>query len=159
MVVRYLSRFSPLIVLTSLATPLLLCLPACASLGGSVDSVQTDRVHMNASVSVTQTRNYAIHEMNSPAGTVVDEYVNPAGNVFAVTWQGQFPPQMQQILGSYFSQYTAALQAQQKRYGHPPINIQEPGFVVQTAGHMRNYYGRAYIPDQLPEGVTADEIH
>jgi hypothetical protein len=141
-----------------MVTPLV-CLPAFASLGSNVSSVQTDRAQMNASVSVTQTRSYAIHEMKSPAGTVVNEYVDPSGNVFAVSWQGQFPPQMQQILGSYFSRYTAALQAQQRRYGHPPLNIQEPGLVVQTGGHMRDHFGRAYIPAMLPQGVTADEIH
>lgn len=135
-----------------------LAVPAFASLGGNVNSVSADRAHMNASVSVTQRTNYAVHEMQSPAGTTVKEFVSPAGNVFAVSWQGQFPPQMQQILGSYFSQYSAAISAQHRHYGHRPLNIQEPGLVIQTGGHMRDYYGRAYIPDMLPAGVKADEI-
>jgi hypothetical protein len=151
--------FKPLYLLAASVVLAAAPLPALASLGGSVNSVQTDSVHMNASVSVAQNRSYAIHEMRSPAGTVVDEYVSPAGKVFAVTWNGMFPPDMQQILGTYFSQYTAALQARPRRYGHPPLNIQEPGFVVQTGGHMRSYFGRAYIPEQLPQGITADEIH
>ncbi|HEX4037539.1 MAG TPA: DUF2844 domain-containing protein [Acidobacteriaceae bacterium] len=132
--------------------------PAFASLGSDVNSVEADRVHMNASVSVSQASGYALHEIQSPAGNVVDEYVSPAGKVFAVAWHGQFPPQMQQILGTYFSQYSAALEAQPHRYGHPPLNIQLPGLVVQTAGRLRAHFGRAYIPDQLPEGVTADQI-
>lgn len=155
------ARFRPLSAFAALAVLLSLSLPAFASLGGDATSVQTDRVHMNATLSVSQTRNYAIHEMQSPAGTVVDEYVSPAGKVFAVTWHGQFAPQMQQILGAYFQQYTAALQALQNqphRYGHQPLNIQEPGLIIQTSGHMRAYFGRAYIPEQLPEGITADEI-
>ncbi len=133
-------------------------LPALASLGGDLNSVAADRAHMNASVNVTPSGEYDIHEMQSPGGTVVAEYVSSAGKVFAVAWHGQFPPQMQQILGAYFPQYTAALQAQAKHYGHRPLNIQTPGFVLQTGGHMRAYFGRAYIPDMLPQSIKADEI-
>lgn len=113
---------------------------------------------MKASVNVTQQASYSVHAMQSPGGTTVKEFASPDGNVFAVSWQGQFPPQMQQILGSYFNQYEAALQARPQRYGHRPLNIQQSGLVIQTGGQMRNYFGRAYIPDMLPSGVKADEI-
>ena len=39
-----------------------------------------------------------------------------------------------------------------------PLLIQEPGLVVQSGGHMRAYFGRAYIPDQVPQGVNIEEI-
>lgn len=133
-------------------------LPAWASLGGNVNSVESDRAHMNASVKVTTNNTYNIHEMQAPGGTVVDEYVAPNGTVFAVTWHGQFPPPMQQVLGTYFQQYSAALQARPRMYGHRPLNIQEPGLVVQTGGHMRAHFGRAYIPSLLPQGITASEL-
>jgi len=29
---------------------------------------------------------------------------------------------------------------------------------VHSAGHMRAFYGRAYVPDLLPQGVNPDEI-
>jgi hypothetical protein len=135
-----------------------LALPAFASLGGDASSIETDRAHMNASVRVTQSENYSVHEMQSPGGTMVREYASPAGKVFAVTWSGQFMPQMQQILGKYFSQYSAALQAQPHRYGHRPLDLQLPGLIVQTGGRMRAYYGRAYVPDMLPQGVSTDAI-
>jgi hypothetical protein len=138
-------------------------LPASASLGGNVSSVESDRAQMNASVQVMQHDSYAIHEIQIPGGTVVDEYVSSEGNVFAVSWHGQFPPPMQQILGTYFQQYSAALQAkssqtQPKVYGHRPLNIQQSGLVVQTSGHMRAHAGRAYIPGLLPQGVTVNQI-
>ena len=134
-------------------------LPAVAELGGTVSSVEADRAHMNAAVHVTSGNAYDVHEIASPGGTVVDEYVSPAGKVFAVTWKGQFMPDLQQILGpAYFQQYSAALQAQEKHYGHRPLNMQLPGLVVQTSGHMRHYFGRAYVPSMMPDGVKADEI-
>lgn len=142
----------------ALAAVLVFCVPAFASLGGNVSSVEADRVHMNAKVSVNQTSDYAIHEIQSPGGTVVDEYVSSAGTVFAVSWHGLFPPDMQQILGSYFQRYSAAIQAQPHRYGHPPLNIEESGLVIQTGGHIRAHFGRAYVFNLLPEGITADQI-
>lgn len=135
-----------------------LSLPAWASLGGNVNSVEADRAHMNASVRVMQHDAYAVHRMQAPGGTVVNEYAAPDGTVFAVTWHGQFPPPMQQILGAYFQQYTAVLQSQRKIYGRRPLNIQEPGLVVQTGGHMGAQFGRAFVPGLLPQGITADQL-
>jgi len=133
-------------------------LPAWASLGGNVDSVESDRVQMKAGVQVTQHAAYNVHEIQMPGGTMVDEYVSPAGTVFAVTWRGQFPPPMQQILGTYFPQYSAALQAQPKFFGHRPLSIQQQGLVVQAGGHMRAHFGRAYDPGLLPQGVSVGEL-
>jgi hypothetical protein len=145
--------------LFSAAALLLACsLPASASLGGNATSVESDRANMNASHQVTQRNAYVVHEMQSPEGTVVDEYVSPQGQVFAVSWHGQFPPPMEQILGTYFQQYTAALQAQPRTYGHHPLNIQHPGLVVQTSGQTRAHSGRAYVPDLLPQGISAGQI-
>jgi hypothetical protein len=136
-----------------------LCLPALAALGGDVSTVEADRVNMKAEMKVTQAGAYAVHEMKAPGGTVVREFVSPAGRVFAVAWHGSSIPDMQQLLGAYFQQYSAAAQA--GKAGHPgrrPLNIQLPGLIVQTGGHMRAYFGRAYVPGMLPGNVTADEI-
>jgi hypothetical protein len=136
--------------------------PASASLGGTSNSVEIDRARMNASHQVSEHNAYAIHEMKAPHGTVVSEYVSPEGRVFAVSWHGQFPPQMQQILGTYFQQYATALKEQSQMeprvYGHRPLNIQLPGLVVQASGRTGAYEGRAYIPDMLPQGTIVDQI-
>jgi hypothetical protein len=132
---------------------------AWASLGGNVGSVEADRAQMNAAVQVTDHDTYTVHTMTAPGGTVVNEFVSSeGGKVFAVAWHGQFPPQMQQILGTYFQEYTAALADQEKHYGHRPLNLQTQDLIVQTGGHMRAYTGRAYLPDALPQGVTIADI-
>ena len=135
-----------------------LSLPAMASLGGNVSSIESDRAQMKASAQVTQHNAYDVHEIQMAGGTVVDEYVSTEGTVFAVAWHGQFVPPMQQILGTYFQQYTAALEARPKMYGHRPLDIEQPGLVVQTGGHMRAHFGRAYIPGLLPQGMTVSQI-
>jgi hypothetical protein len=132
--------------------------PALAALGGDATSVEADQAHMKATVDVRQNAGYEVRALRAPGGTVVSEYVSPAGRVFAVAWHGPFFPEMHQILGSYFQQYSAALQARKKVYGHHPLNLEQPGLVVQSAGHMRAYAGRAYIPEMLPAGLKAEEI-
>lgn len=137
---------------------LVFSLPARASLGGKVDSIQADTARMGATVNRTSANNAEVHQLQSPTGTVVNEYLSSSGTVFAVTWQGPFLPDMQQILGSYFAQYSAALSSQPRQYGHHPLNIKQAGLVVQTGGHMRAHWGRVYVPALIPEGVNADEL-
>jgi len=132
--------------------------PALAALGGDVTSVEADQAHMKASLDVRQGGGYEVRALRAPGGTVVSEYVSPAGRVFAVAWHGPFYPEMQQILGSYFQQYSAALEARKKVYGHHLLNLEQPGLVVQSGGRMRAYVGRAYIPEMLPAGLKAEEI-
>ena len=138
-----------------------LSLPAWAALGGNASSVQTDQTHMKATAQIKMAPGgaYSVHELQSPFKTMVREYVSSDGRVFGVAWKGPFIPDMRQILGTYFQQYsTAASQARSKHAGHRPLNIQQPGLVVQTSGHMRAYWGRAYAPDLVPQGVNPEEI-
>ena len=118
---------------------------------------------MKASEKLTQASAYTVHQFTGASGTVVREYVSSAGssagNVFAVAWQGPFFPDMQQLLGSYFDQYSAAVKANKDAHiGRHPLNLQLPGLVVQMNGYMRAYHFRAYIPEQVPAGVKEEEL-
>jgi hypothetical protein len=138
---------------------LLLPLSAAASLGGDVASVHQDRAQMKGTLKSKQAKAYTVHEISASAGTVVKEYVSPDGKVFAITWHGQFIPNMQQLLGSYYQQFADAAAAQREGdYGHRTLDIQQPGLVFQNGGHMRSYFGRAYVPAMVPQGVTKDDI-
>lgn len=133
--------------------------PALAALGGDVASVQADQLHMQGTLRTSAAASYSVQEIHSAAGTVVREYVSSAGKVFAVTWQGQWPPDMRQLLGNYFEQYAQAVKAQSSaRIGRRPVEIEQPGLVVQMVGHPRSFRGRAYVPDLLPAGVAAEAI-
>ena len=141
------------------AVMLMIALPAFAGLGEDVSSVQADQAHMQGSLRTTQTQAYTLHEIQAPTGIVVREYVSTSGKVFAVAWQGPRPPDMRQILANYFGQYQQAAQVQvNSRAGRRPLAIQQPGLVVQSGGHMRSFTGRAYIPEMLPQGVSAEAI-
>ena len=134
-------------------------LPAFAELGGYADSVEADRVSMKAALKVTSAPTYAIHEMKAPTGTVVREYVSTDGRVFGVAWQGPFLPDLSKILGSFHAQYADAVRAEKRTYvGHRPVDIRQPRLVVQGGGRMLGHFGRAFVPDMMPEGVSSDAI-
>jgi len=146
-------------LLRVLVAILILPFPVLASLGGDATSVQEDQAKMQASLRSSGGNSYTVHEMQTPAGVAVREYVSPAGKVFAVTWQGPFHPDLRQILGTYFDQYVQAVQAQQAQHrGHGPVLIQQAGFVVQITGHFRAVRGSAYVPQMMPAGVRAEEL-
>lgn len=138
---------------------LALPLPALAALGGDIASVQQDQAQMKGTLKTTTARAYTVHEIKASAGTVVKEYASPEGKVFAIAWHGQFIPNMKQLLGSYYQQFADAAAAQREEHpGHRPVNINQPGLVFQNGGHVRSYFGKAYVPTMLPQGVSADEI-
>jgi Protein of unknown function (DUF2844) len=139
---------------------LLTAFPAWGALGGDTVSILADQSAMQGSRRTTATKTYTLHEIQAANGTVVREYQSTDGNVFAVTWHGQFRPDMRQVLGSYFDQYAQAMQARSSstRRERGPVTIQQPGLTVQLGGHMRALVGRAYVPEKLPQGMRAEDI-
>jgi hypothetical protein len=157
------SRESKVLLAAAMLAIFLPAFPAWAALGGGVATVQADQIHMQGSLRRTASTFYTVHEIQSASGIVVREYVasvgESAGTVFAVAWQGPWPPDMHQLLGNYFDQYVQAAKAQSAaRVGRRPLMIDEPGLVVQIGGHPRAFTGRAYVPGMLPAGVRAEEI-
>ena len=119
---------------------------AFGELGGDVTSVQVDQARMKGTLHSTQAGAYTVHEIKVEAGTIVREYVSTTGKVFGVVWQGPFVPDMSQLLGTYFEQYSKEAEIQRRKgVGRRPLSIQQPGLVVQTGGHVRSYFGRAYF--------------
>ena len=95
---------------------------ASASLGGPASSVEDDRVRTeSALVGISRTDAYAVPQLQSPTGTIVKEFVSPAGTVFAVTWQGPWLPDMKQVLGDYFARYQAELKSRSGRHRRGPV--------------------------------------
>ncbi len=121
--------------------------------------MHADQAKMQATLRTTTAFSYTLHELKGATGVTVKEYLSPTGKIFGVTWQGPFPPDLQQILGPYYAQYTQAVAAQRAQHrGRAPITVQEDGLVLQISGHPRSFRGRAYVPGLLPQGVAAEEI-
>jgi hypothetical protein len=133
-----------------------LSVPAFAGLGGNLDSVEADQLKMQGTLRTTVGAAFTVHEIQTPTGTLVREYVAPTGKVFAVAWRGPKMPDLRQTLGTYFQQFTDAPRPAHPNHAH--FAITEPNFVLQSSGHMRAYSGRAYDPQLLPQGVALTDI-
>src|SRR5581483_1099493 len=127
-----------------------------ASLGDDATSVQEDQVHIQATLRITQKSGYVMHELQTPTGQTVREYVSSSGKVFAVAWHGPWSPDLKQLLGSHFEEYRQALQ--QRGAARGPVTVQLPDMVVQLGGHMRDFVGRAYLPSDVPADVRVEDL-
>lgn len=142
----------------ALAT-LIVSLPisAWAVLGGKASSVQTDQVQMKAAVRPgAQASQYSVQTLQTPSGITIHEYADTQGNVFAVTWQGPFKPDLKQLLGQYFDTYVTAAQKLHGGLHHQTVAV--PNLVVHSQGHMRAFSGMAYLPSLLPAGVKPSDL-
>lgn len=145
-----------LLQISLLISSLLVCSSGYAVLGQDVSSVSADGAHLRAVVRMMPGRNYSIHELRV-AGTVVKEFVSPGGHVFGVSWQGPTAPDLRQLLGEYFDQYTQAVQTT-RRVARRVVHIEAGDLIFESGGHMRFIVGRAYLRSKLPDGVGPDDI-
>jgi Protein of unknown function (DUF2844) len=129
---------------------------ATAALGEPEASVQADAAQLKGTVQVTAHASYRVHEIQLPSGTLLREYVGSDGKVFAIAWNGPAIPNLRQTLGQYFDNYVTAAKA--NRSGHHHLQIQQSDLVVQSSGHMRAFFGRAYLPPAVPGGVSVGDL-
>jgi hypothetical protein len=81
-------------------------------------------------------------------GVTITQYVNTQGVVFAVTWNGPVKPDLQQLLGSYFSSNGKV---------NPIGNVSDQSqgdLVVVSSGAMPHFTGYAYLKSDTPAGFT-----
>ncbi len=136
--------------------------PAKAALGDTVASVQADQLRMKGQLRTRSGPGFTVQEITAATGTIVREYVSPSGVVFAVSWSGPAMPDLQQTLGTHFTQFETAVKAQRaahQRSGHHHIEIRAPSLVLHAGGHMRQYFGLAYVPSLLPQNLSTSDLH
>jgi len=131
--------------------------PASAALGDDVAEVAADQVRMQASLQVWRNGNYAIHELASPSGTKVRQFVGDSGKVFAVSWSGGWRPNLRDIMGAHYDKFIAATRG--KRVARGVARIELPGMVVVMGGHQRAFFGHVYLTDLVPVGFLPEDIH
>jgi Protein of unknown function (DUF2844) len=143
------------ITIAAISAFALLPVPTFASLGGTIGSVEADRVQMKAAqLRIIQAGNYRFHELQSPTGVTIREYYGSGGTVFGIAWEGPWPPDMRQLLGSYFAQFQRANDAARgTRRTRGVLVVDDGSLVVQIVGRSRAFSGFAYAPRLLPLGV------
>jgi hypothetical protein len=131
-------------------------LPGWAVLGGAAESVAIDQANLQANRKVVQRQDYTVHEISRSDGTMIREYVSPGGKVFGVSWSGPVIPDLSQLLGSYNTEFQNTLRA--KRGRRNAVAVRNSDLVVESSGHPRAFYGRAFLNSMLPGGVTQEMV-
>ena len=129
---------------------------ARAALGEDEASVAQDRVRLQAKVQIQRRSNYQVHDLALPTGASLREYVDLNGKVFAVAWSGGSRPNLRDVMGAHYDRYIAATRGQRRARG--PVRVELPGMVVLMGGYLRTFWGQVYLTDQLPAGVTAEDL-
>jgi hypothetical protein len=147
-----------MLVTVALAVLMFQSAVARANLGGDVGTVQADAAALGGAVQTDALPSYDVQQIDVPGGVSVREYVGRDGIVFALSWAGPAPPDLQQLLGSYFAAFTAGAAAQASQGVRRSVRVLLPDLVVQFGGHLRAYAGLACLPSRLPAGVSLADL-
>jgi hypothetical protein len=151
---RYLA--SALALAASAVAALFASTAAYAALGAPYASIAADQTQMRASIKISTQAGYSVHALTLPSGTIVREYVAGNGVVFAVAWIGPSQPNLSALLGGYFTDFQNA--AKSGRSGRNRLDVERSDLVIQSGGHMRAFFGRAYLVNAVPAGVSTNAL-
>jgi hypothetical protein len=156
MTFRYLGGRLAVAVLLANAT---LSTPALAALGSDADSVSADSNALHGQLRSAGFVQYDRHQITTGA-LVVNEYVTRSGQVFAISWQGPVPPNLQQLLGTYFARVQSAAAAVHRTNPgiHRQFSLVQSDLVVVNTGRLRAFRGYAYLPALVPAGLSLSDL-
>lgn len=130
-----------------------------AGLGEGQASIESDRVRMSARHSVARGQQYAVHELKSPNGSLLQQFVSGNGQVFAVRWNTQYKPDLSTLLGTSFEDYRVVANMAAQRGGiQRQFHHEGSDLVVQSSGHLHVFSGYAYRRSLLPYGLNPKSI-
>ena len=134
--------------------------PAGASVNSqTVSSAAVAHAASGAASAASTPASYTVRATTYGSGTVVREYLAQDGTVFGLAWNGPQMPNLNDLLGTYFPQYLAGVQAVRAvRGGHGPVAVDQGSLVVHSGGHMGAFAGQAWLPQALPAGVSGSDI-
>ncbi|MFZ6749634.1 DUF2844 domain-containing protein [Undibacterium sp. Ren11W] len=139
----------------------LICCSAKAELGAA-PSAFNNKADVRKSQSLSSSvavapKNYRILESVLTTGTTVREYIDANGIVFAVSWNGPFLPDLQNLLGKHFDTMRTEA-ARVPRAGYSQLQIIRPEVSIYSGGHMRAFIGRAWIVSEFPSDFKQEDI-
>lgn len=146
-----------LTVLLAMSAMLLCTATAHASLGGDAATVVADADEVHGIANSEVRGQYEVRDIEGN-GLHLREYLTRQGRVFAVAWTGLVMPNLERLLGTHFSAYSAAVAGLPTPGLHRSVHIASRELVVYSGGHLRAYGGRAYLPASVPVGVEPAEL-
>jgi hypothetical protein len=129
-------------------------------LGATQDTIQADQIRFKGLHSRHIAWQMTTHEITLADGSGIKEYVNAAGQVFAVSWRTRLKPNLQVLLGAHYAALSDAALEQPKGVASlkRPQSVRLSNLVVHQAGRVNAFAGLAYVPALVPSGVDADAL-
>lgn len=136
--------------------------PAMATLGQTPGKapVSSPSVAKLKSITTRATSGlYTLHETQLANETLVSEYADLGGRVFAISWRGPVLPDLNALLGDYFSTFkTETTRIRLTGQRGAPVHIEREDVVIRSQGRMGHFLGHAYAPDLIPAGVNVTDV-
>jgi hypothetical protein len=130
-----------------------------ASLGQNMSSIQVDARGIRAKIKkLSSQKLFQVYLMTCEMNEI-RQYVDHQGVVFAVTWRGLNHPDLSNLLGDFFKDYSAADAEVSGSRAQSVKRISTEQFVVEKSGHMGALRGKAYLPSSVPAGVRIDSLN
>ena len=126
-----------------------------ATLGDDATSVRANQGHLGCELRVEKVASGERHVLALSNGTVIRQYLSPAGVVYAVTWHGPRMPNLQEIFGGYAAQLS---QRDRIRGGRHNMTLDGTNFMMRATGHGHTFAGRAWVPSLVPAGVDLNAL-
>jgi hypothetical protein len=134
--------------------------PVLAGLGAGAAGLEVDRAHFAARIERTSGANFSVATLTLPNGGVTKEFSRADGTVFAVAWQGPSRPDLRQLLGARFETFQADNQgAAHRKSRRRPLVSNHADLAVHSAGRPGGFWGFAYLPQLIPAGFSASDLH
>lgn len=128
-----------------------------AGLGGKAASFGPRVLAAQTHAKSTGLAAYTDVEKKLESGTVVHEYADANGTVFAVSWSGPYQPDLKEILGTHF-QAMVEQAKKSPRGSRSQFKLNQSDLVIVSGGHMGAFEGRAWLPPKLPAGFNPGDI-
>jgi len=131
---------------------------AHAALGGDAASISLDAALLHGQLQPLAPLPGAAVLISTDNGIIIHEFLDTGGTVYAVSWSGPAVPDIRALLGGYFGQYASALKSLPHAGRQRAVHLMTADLVVDTAGHLRAYSGRAYLPAAVPAAVSLESL-
>jgi hypothetical protein len=132
---------------------------ACATLGGSVDTITTDQSRMSVRMhAVARAGAGNRHTLTLANGGEVREYTNAGGTVYAVRWTGPGKPDLDTLLGVHFATMQSDNPVTARRGMRRPPGVNRADLKIVSGGRAGAFWGYAWLPLLAPAGFDPSSL-
>lgn len=129
-----------------------------ATLGEKADGVSSESIRLSAILTTSAQSLYTDNTLLQASGLTIHEYSRADGTIFAVAWTGPVMPDLQQLLGTYFTQFVSAREQAGPQGGLSRFHSTSDRLVIRSSGRLGAFSGLVYDPALVPDGVTPEQL-